>query len=265
MRVSCKETSYAAAALLESNGRSRWAAKPAPATAAGWKLSGHKTMVPFASIAEVLLLSVNLHGLGPALVALPAGSPGVQLRRLEVLHPDPLYRVALENVSVTPEDVVARGSVATKLVARAVESATVLASAYAVGLCEAALALAVTHAKDRVQFGRPIGSFQTVANRLVDVRSEVGALRLLVHHAAWALDRQADVPLAVATMKCYANATSRITATNTHQVLGAMGFTMEHDLQLFTRRLKAFEVTFGGRDLHLEQVATQLGLVGNAP
>ncbi len=108
-----------------------------------------------------------------------------------------------------------------------------------------------------MQFGRPIGSFQTVANRLVDVRSDLDALRLLVHRAA-----ENTSAIHVAAMKSYANWTASATSTHTHQVMGAIGFTMEHDLQLYTRRLKAFETMYGSTAAHLERVAAALGLVG---
>jgi alkylation response protein AidB-like acyl-CoA dehydrogenase len=100
-----------------------------------------------------------------------------------------------------------------------------------------------------------------VAHRLVDVRAHVDALRLLVFKAAWAMDTDQRPEVHVASMAGYAGWTARETAAGTHQVLGAIGFTMEHDLQLFTRRLKAFEARIGPPHTHLENVATAIGLI----
>lgn len=272
----------AAAALLEPDGRTHWPRAEAPVAAggtgatagggatvggagatvggAGWLIQGRKTMVGFAATADVLLVSARLAGRGPALVAVPAGAPGLGSRRLDALGGDPCFEVVLHGVQVGDGDVVADGPLAQELLERALGVSRVLDCAAAVGLSEGALALAVAHAKDRAQFGRPIGSFQAVANRLVDVRSDVDALRLLTHRAAWALANDQDSSLHAAAMAGYAGWTAAVASAGTHQVMGAIGFTMEHDLQLFTRRLKAFETRVGPLAAHLEQVATGLGL-----
>ena len=245
----------AAGCLLEPDGRSHWPVQDTDSAG----LTGAKTMVGFAGSADVLLVSTRLAGLGPALVVLPSNAPGIRSVRLDSLGPEPVYAVDFDRVPITADDMLAEGPAARALLGQALEYMTVLATGHAVGLCEGALALAVTHAKDRVQFGRPIGAFQTVSNRLVEVRSEVDALRLLTYRAAAAIESGAgDAGLHVATMKAYAGATARTTATETHQVMGAIGFTMEHDLQLYTRSLKAFETTLGTRATHLAQIAHQL-------
>ena len=250
-----------AAALLEPDGRTRWPASEAPRHGPGWLLQGRKTMVGFAATADVLLVSTRLAGRGPALVAVPADASGLTSRRLNSLGGDPLFEVTLGGVRVSRDDLVADGSAAEELLGRALTVSRVLDCAVAVGLSEGALALGVTHAKDRAQFGRPIGAFQAVANRLVDVRSDLDALRLLTHRAAWAVTRDdPDAAVHTATMAGYAGWTAATASAATHQVMGAIGFTMEHDLQLFTRRLKAFETRVGPPATHLETVATGLGL-----
>jgi alkylation response protein AidB-like acyl-CoA dehydrogenase len=114
--------------------------------------------------------------------------------------------------------------------------------AYAVGAAERALELSVEHAKTRVQFGRPIGSFQAVAHRCADMRSDLDAVRYLVYQAAWCLDARGSAELEVGAAKAYGNEALRRVFMHAHQVHGAIGFSIEHDLQLFTRRVKAIEV-----------------------
>ena len=134
-----------------------------------------------------------------------------------------------------------------------------LDTAYAVGLCDAALALAVDHASNREQFGRPIGVNQAVSHQCVDIRVEIDAMRVLAHQAAWRLDRHDARSRRAARAVALANAYARDVLpgifTRAHQVHGAMGFTMEYDLQLFSRRAKTYELTGGGAAGHLEQVA----------
>lgn len=252
----------AAAALLEPDGRGLWPADDSPgADGPGWRLVGRKTMVGFAAGADVVLVTAVLAGRGRALVAVSADAPGLAIGRLDTLDGDPRFAVVLDGVRVGPDDVVADGPPAQRLLERALTVSRVLECAAAVGLSEGALALAVAHAKDRAQFGRPIGSFQAVANRLVDVRSDLDALRLLTHRAAWAVTRgEPTAAVHVAEACGYAGWTAAGTSAATHQVMGAIGYTMEHDLQLFTRRLKAIETRVGPPAAHFETVATGLGL-----
>jgi alkylation response protein AidB-like acyl-CoA dehydrogenase len=132
--------------------------------------------------------------------------------------------------------------------------------AYAVGAAERALEMTVQHARDREPFGRPIGSFQAVAHRCVDMRTDVDACRYLAYQAAWRLDRGGDPDLEVGAAKSYGNEALRRVFTHAHQVHGAIGFSTEHDLHLFTRRAKAFELTYGSAALHRERMARAMGL-----
>ncbi len=142
---------------------------------------------------------------------------------------------------------------------RALAHQTVVDTAYAVGLAGGALALAVDHATNREQFGRPIGVNQAVSHQCVDMRVEIDAMRVLALQAAWRLDRYdadpAGATRAVALANAYARDVLPGILARAHQVHGAIGFTMEYDLQLFTRRAKAYELTGGGVAGHLEQVA----------
>ncbi len=133
---------------------------------------------------------------------------------------------------------------------RALAHQTVVDTAYAVGLAGGALALAVDHASNREQFGRPIGVNQAVSHQCVDMRVEIDAMRVLALQAAWRLDRYDADPAGATRAVALANAYARDVLpgifARAHQVHGAIGFTMEYDLQLFTRRAKAYELTGGG-------------------
>jgi alkylation response protein AidB-like acyl-CoA dehydrogenase len=92
------------------------------------------------------------------------------------------------------------------------------------------------------------------------MQADVDALRLLALQAAWALDHLEEADLEVAAAKAYATEAVRRVFAHAHQVHGALGFSMEHDLQLFTRRAKAFELSWGSVDRHRERVAQAMGL-----
>ncbi len=235
-------------ALLEPEMGDEWGVL---ATAGGACVRGTKLLVPWAGAADLVLVATTE---GVAIVA--ANNPGIGVERHEALGGDPLYAMRFDDARAQP-----LGEPDSRaLVDRALDWATVASLAYAVGAAEQALALSVRHAKDRHQFGRPIGSFQAVAHRCADMRADVDACRVLAYQAAWALDGGGPASLEVAAAKAYANDALRRVSLNAHQVHGAIGFSTEHDLHLFTRRLKAFELTYGSTARHQERVATAMGL-----
>jgi alkylation response protein AidB-like acyl-CoA dehydrogenase len=238
-----------------------------------WRLAGSKHLVAFASVADVLLVSARLGEKGTVLVAVERG-PGTASTRQRTLGGDPLYRVDFD-VEVGEEDLVVgdprhpqaaaapRGAGspdASGVLRLALDHAAVAATAYAAGLAARVLEMSVAHACDRRQFGRPIGAFQAVAHRCAEMRAAVDAVRLLALQGAWALDQGAEAELEPAAAKAYAGQAVREVFVHAHQVHGAVGFSMEHDLQLFTRRAKAFELSFGPAARHLERVAKAMGL-----
>jgi alkylation response protein AidB-like acyl-CoA dehydrogenase len=222
----------------------------------GWVLSGTRIAVPFGTVADVLVVHVDLDT--PSLVAIAAEAPGVGRDRHETFAPAPFAAVTLTDVAVTADDVV--GDATT--LERALAHQTVVDTAYAVGLAGGALALAVDHASNREQFGRPIGVNQAVSHQCVDMRVEIDAMRVLAWQAAWRLDQRFDAAAsrAVALANAYARDVLPGIFARAHQVHGAIGFTMEYDLQLYTRRAKAYELTGGGAAHHLERVARSIGL-----
>ena len=129
-----------------------------------------------------------------------------------------------------------------------------------VGAAERALEMTVAYARTGVQFGRPIGSFQAVAHRCVDMRTDLDAFRYLVYQAAWALDRAAPPSSRSRRRKAYGNDALRRIFMHAHQVHGAIGFSTEHDLHLFTRRAKAVELAWGVGAAHRERLAGAMGL-----
>jgi alkylation response protein AidB-like acyl-CoA dehydrogenase len=256
----------AALALLEPGARTEQASPSLTATPNrdGWALTGTKLAVRAATSADVFLVSADLGDGRSSLVAVPADAPGVARTAHATFSPEPIGAVTLTGVAVTAGDVVGERGAVAPVLERALAHLSVLDTAYAVGLCDAALALAVDHATNREQFGRPIGVNQAVSHQCVDIRVETDAMRVLAHQAAWRLDRHDADPAAAGRAVALANAYARDVIpgifARAHQVHGAMGFTMEYDLQLFSRRAKSYELTGGGAAWHLERVATSLGL-----
>jgi alkylation response protein AidB-like acyl-CoA dehydrogenase len=134
-------------------------------------------------------------------------------------------------------------------------------AAESVGVAQRAMEMAVAYAKDRKQFGRPIGSYQAVSHRCAQMLLEIEGARSLCYWAGWALDHDPSTAIRAASMaKAYAgDAGFRVTASAL-QVHGGIGFTWEHDLHFFLKRAKANGHAFGDSRWHRERVAELSGI-----
>ena len=226
----------------------------------GLQLSGTKQLVPYASVARVLLVSTSTTEGETAIVAIESDSPGLTIRRNRTLGADPLFEVRFKDVTVADNRVLARGTVAARALDKSLEVATVLAMAEAFGYCEGIIRLAVEHAKVREQFGQAIGAFQAVSHPLADMRIRTDACRLLTLEAAWLLDQERSAGLEIASAKVLANQAIEKITVDGHRVHGAIGYSKEHDVQLYTRRARAFCVTWGDTERQIERAALALGL-----
>ena len=126
---------------------------------------------------------------------------------------------------------------------------------------ERTLEIAVEYARDRQQFGRPIGAYQGVSHRCADMLREVESSRSTVLWAAWAADSEPEtLPLAAAMAKAQASDSGWNVPASALQVLGGIGFTWEHDLHFFLKRAKVDGALFGSAAEHRERVAELSGL-----
>jgi len=124
------------------------------------------------------------------------------------------------------------------------------------GGAERVLDMTVSYAKDRVQFGRPIGSFQAVKHRCADMLVDVEGMRSAVYYAAWCIAAgHPDASVAASTAKVWCSDAARRVMASGLQVHGGIGFTWEHDLHLYLKRAQLDEVSFGNAAFHRERLA----------
>ena len=134
--------------------------------------------------------------------------------------------------------------------------ACVAVAAESTGIAQRTMEMAVEYAKDRKQFGRPIGSYQAVSHRCAQMLLETENSRSVVFGAAWAADAEPEsLPLAASMAKAYASDTGWRVPDASIQVHGGVGFTWEHDLHFFLKRGKANAATFGDAKWHRDRVA----------
>ena len=204
----------------------------------GGRLSGEKIMVPFGSSASrLIVLARNGDEIGLYLVD-PAGA-GVSLRKTETLGSGADYQVTLDGAA--GERLGTGGWTAFE---EAMVDGWIAVAALAVGGSEAAHEMAVAYAKERVQFGKPIGSFQAIAHPLAETYTEIGGAKALVYEAAWARADGKDARTLAAMAKLYACDVYRRVTKLGQQVYGGIGFTRDIDMQLYFRRAKQLELSW---------------------
>lgn len=249
-------------ALSEPDGRDERCAPSSlfNATSQGGTISGAKIMVPFASVASLFLVSLSSKDGEPLIVGVQGDADGVSISRHKVLGGDPLFRVDFADVAVTTDYVFARGDDAQRVIDAGLDAATLIATAEAVGICEKMVLLGADYAANREQFDQKIGSFQAVAHPLANMRINTDACRLLVAENAWMFDAGKEVSLDIAASKVFANEVILEMVHAAHAVHGAIGYTMEYDLQLFSRRARSFCLAYGDTHTQTDRAATALGL-----
>jgi len=260
----------ASLAIAEADGRFdaggvQLRARPDATRSGGLVLGGEKHFVPDAHVADLLIVAARSGGDGERGVTLclvdPRGA-GVTVRALRTADMTRrVCRVALADVHVAPDRILGPAGEAWPILRRTLDLAITGLAAEMVGTAQQALDRAVAYAKERVQFGRPIGSFQAIKHKCVDMMMAVENARSLAYYAAWAVSERApEAAQAVPMAKAYASDVVKQVTSEAIQVHGGIGFTWEHDMHLFHRRALAQEAAFGSAPLHREAVARALGL-----
>ncbi len=228
----------------------------ATSAGSGFKLNGRKSFVSDAGVADIIVC-VTRSGEGLAILAVPAKASGVKITASPALDQTrKLYNVDFAGVTVAADDVLAVGEAAAVALSRSKQVATLAVSADMLGGMQWMLADAVEYAKTRQQFGKVIGSFQAVQHMCADMLLWTESSRSAIYFAAWALDAEpASAARAISTAKAYSSDASREVANRAVQVHGGIGFTWEHDLQLYYKRSKASEILFGDATYHRTQLA----------
>ena len=225
-------------------------------------INGAKLFVPNAHVSDYLIVVARTGNEeeNVTLFLVPRSAPGVGQELLGTIASDRQSEVVLQDVQAPPSAVLGEVGKGWETVMKVLAWGAVGKCAEMVGGAQAVLDMTVEYAKQRVQFGRPIGSFQAIQHYCADMATDVEGSRYLTHQAAWRLSRGLPAEREVAIAKAWvSDAYSRVCAV-AHQCHGAIGFTKEHDMQLYSRRAKAAEVAFGDSDHHLEAVATSIGL-----
>jgi len=224
-------------------------------------LTGEKLFVGDAAAADLFVVAFR-RGKGKelGLAVVERGAAGLSSRDLPGIDlTKRLGRVAFDGVRIEQSAVLAKGSA--EAVAHLFDAGALAVTAEAVGAGEAALRLTASYAKQRIQFGRPIGSFQAVKHPLAEMYVDIQSFQSLVYYAAWCMDHaHKDLPLAVSRAKAYASEVLPKIGIDAIQLHGGIGYTWEYDAHLYLKRAKWLRPAFGDADWHYERSARLGGL-----
>jgi len=228
-------------------------------------LNGEKTLVPYAAAAHYMLAAARVKrggttGEGLTLFIVDMKKPGIEIEPVPAITGEKLYQVSFKNVKLEDNDVLGAAGSGEVLLERMLDKASLLKCAEVCGACQAVLEMSVTYAGERKQFGKPIGTFQVIQHRLVDMMIQVEGLRHLVYQAGWMMGAGMDCSEQIAIAKVKANEVYQHAALDCIRVHGAIGFSLDHDAGLYYRRVLASRFFPHDSGYYLEKVATGIGL-----
>jgi alkylation response protein AidB-like acyl-CoA dehydrogenase len=224
----------------------------------GWVLNGHKMFVLDGHVANLIVVAARTAA-GVSLFVLQGDAPGLTRTPLPTM--DQTRKQARLEFSDTPAVLVGTDAGAEPGLTKTLDLAAVALAAEQVGGAQRVLDSSVEYAKTRIQFGRPIGSFQAIKHKCADMLLEVESAKSAAYYAAWAAAEDSDeLPVVASLAKSYCSEAYFHAAAENIQIHGGIGFTWEHPAHLYFKRAKSSELLFGDPSYHRELLAQRIGI-----
>jgi len=239
-------------------------AMPAKAEGDSFILSGTKLFVPDAHVSDYMLVAARTKESenpedGVTILLVDSKSAGIEFTVLKTIAADKQCEVAFNEVRVPKANALGEVDKGWAIIQGVKNKAAVAACAYLVGLSQMDFDTSLDYAKERIQFGRPIGSFQAIQHKFADMIIDVDGSRFITYKAAWALqENEPDAEMLVSMAKAWCNEATRRVVAHGQQIHGGIGFTKDYKIELYFRRQKWMELMWGDADYHRELVAGKL-------
>lgn len=256
-------------ALTEPNAGSDIASSVTSAVPKGdeFVINGQKVFITGADVADIMTMAVRTdkdlpRHRGISMILVELKSPGIDVRAIKTLGRKIIHATELffDNVSVPKNNLVVELNGGWKVLMSCLELERLFACAGYVGNAQTVVNDALEHAKQRVQFGRPIGTFQAIGHMLADMQTEVDAAKLLTYRAAWMIDQGIPCMKEVSMAKLFGSeALARLTNQGM-QIMGGYGYSMEYDMQRYFRDDRIITVSAGSSQMQRTIIAGAMGL-----
>ncbi|MFC1924646.1 acyl-CoA dehydrogenase family protein [Chloroflexota bacterium] len=227
-------------------------------------LSGTKLFVTYAHIADYLLCAARtIDGNdedGITLFLVDCKSKGLSYTLLKTIGSDKQCEVDFQNVKVTRKNILGEADKGWPVIKNILDQAAIAESALMLGGGEQVLEMTIAHATERIQFGQPIGSFQSIQHKCADMSIDVEGARYTTYLAASRLSKGLPYSLEASMAKAWTSDAYQRICCHGQQIHGGVGLITDHDVQLYFRRSRVSEQAFGDAVFHREEVAQKMGL-----
>jgi alkylation response protein AidB-like acyl-CoA dehydrogenase len=226
-------------------------------------LSGTRILVPYAHVAYEIVVCAKVtdsrHG-GPTLFKADPRAQGLKISPLDTLTEEKTFVVVFQDVSLCSGDIIGTRGRGNTYIEKILPKAIVCKCAEMLGGLERVIEMTVGYARERHQFGRPLGSLQVVQHYCADMATYLETTRLITYQAASLLSKGIPCDKEVSMAKAWCSDAYKRCTWMAHQIHGGIGFTEEHDLHLYYKHAKASELDFGDSWFHRRKVAEAIGM-----
>lgn len=255
-------------ALLETEGVFDASGIALKATARGndFVLNGTKLFVEMAHVANYILCVTRTKDGAPpekgiTLFLVDARTPGISCEVMPTTAADKLCEVRFKDAVVPGKNMLGKVNEGWPIVEMMMRKGAIAKSAESVGAIETCVEMTVAYSKERVQYDRPIGSFQALQHKMADMWTAMETSRYLVYEVAWMESQGLPCAKQASMAKAYVNEVYKDVSKWAVRLHGAIATSADHDIPLYYRRSKAADIAFGSTDFHRELVAQKIGLV----
>lgn len=224
----------------------------------GYTLKGTKLFVMDANIADKLIVAARVEGAGVTLFLVDAKDPGIAVTKMPTVGMDNNCEVILKDVRVSKEDVIGAPGEGWAILEKMNEKAAVAEAAEMLGGCKFCIGTTVAYAKEREQYGRPIGGNQVLQHYMANMLLAHDTASSYLYRVASMIEGGEDVAVESSVIKAAANENFKFISERAVQIHGGIGTSREHDIGLFYRRAKSHEFRSGSTDFHHDRIADVL-------
>ena len=224
-----------------------------------YTISGTKLFVTDAHVADYIIVAARTKG-GVTLFLVDARSPGVTCSLLPAMAGERQCEVKFDGVRLTRSDMLGGLNHGRDYLEKVMQRAAAARCSEMLGGAEQVLEMTIQYAKDRVAFGKAIGTYQAIQHHCANMLNDLDASRCMTRRAAWLVSEGLPCALEVSLAKAWMGQASRRITSLGHEIHGAIAFQHDHDMHLYTKQAVVGEASFGNTAYHAEVVARELGL-----
>jgi alkylation response protein AidB-like acyl-CoA dehydrogenase len=229
----------------------------------GFLINGTKLFVPYAHIADYMLVVARTEGnpgdeKGLTVFIVSSKAQGIKLTPLATIAADRQFDVHFDNVNVSSKGILGSLHQGSSLIRETLKKTAAIQCAVMVGGAQQEMEITAEHTRNRAQFERPIGTFQAVQHKLADMYVDVNGARWTTYQAVWRLSEGFAADREVAIAKAFANIACQRVAFAAQQLHGGLGVDKDYDLHFYFRRAKALALTLGSTPFHLKTIESEI-------